>query len=221
MQTVTQLKLNQTHSNEALGKMQKLTDALNANIDKINADAGRSQGWKEDEVKKIRSASVTAIGDQLKTVQQLAAVAVVGQEFWQSRAFVLSQQRFDADPVADATIKHSKLEEMKLMPLSLLQMAMNDAKESRNFPMAYCAWLVGTGASSNAGLEGAADFAIGDVEIPDRTAALAAIEVCKTNKATGEHLWTVALGSRMQPVDRMNLGRQQQQAARMVQAAAA
>lgn len=220
MLNVSQLKQHQTASNTALGAMQAKVNSLTGAIDRLNADGTRSQGWREDEIKKLRAASTPAIGDLLKTVQQLAAVAVIGNEFWESRAYVLSQQKFDADPVADATIRAAKLEEFKLMPSPLLQMVMQDSKESRDYPTAYCAWLVGTGATSNAGLEGAANFAIGDVEIPDRIAALAAIEVCKTNKATGEHLWTVALGSRMQPVDRMNLGRMQQNASRMVQAAA-
>jgi hypothetical protein len=219
MKSKQQLIMNQTLSNEALGKLQRLSDAVGSKIDAINADTSRSPGWKNDEVKKARDAALPGIGDQLRTVQQLAAVALVGQEMWQSKAFVLSQQRFSDDPAADATIRLAKLEELALMPRPLLAMTLQDAKESRNFALVYCAWLTGTSTPSASGLEGAAALVIDDLELPDRAAALAAISACVTNKATAESIATLAAGTRLRPIDKMNLGRQQQATSRMVAAA--
>jgi len=221
MQNVSQLKLNQENSNKAIGKMTTLVNSLNAKVDAINKDASRSTQWKLDNIKATREAALPAISAELKNVQSIAQVAAADEPMWQSKPLLLSLQHFDSAPEKDAAIRLSTAQELKVAPPPLLGLIWENSKADKNLPMIYQVWMAGVARREETGFSQSVDFALDEITIPDQAAALAAISVCRTNRTVGENLFVEAAAMRSQPVNRMNVGREQQATARMVQAATA
>jgi len=208
-------------SNSAVARMESNVAALNALIDKLERDPSRIREFTLDAVKEAREDVIPILAAELDRIRGFWTEAAPQQRFWESAALIMSQQVFDADPAKDATIKMGLRAEYSAMPAPLLQLAFEDAHHDGNLPLVWVIFSTGRRMiESNAALAGAVTATLDGIEIPEQAGALAAISVCQANLGHAESIAAVAAGLRLDPIRKMQVGRQQQQSSRLVAAAA-
>lgn len=220
MKSLHDLQELRDESSTAIARMEGAATALNALITRLESDASRSRAFTLEAVEVARSKALPAMGRDLDIVRAAAKTAGEARRFWESVPLLLSRQRFDDNPAADAQIKANWRAELDGMPAHLLQLVFEDARAEGDLPLLWLTFATGQRRSEgNAGFARAIAMSLEGVVIPDQAQALAAIAVADANVGHGEMIGGAATGLRMDPVRRMNIGRQQEAASRLVSAA--
>lgn len=222
MKTLSDLQTLQRESAANIVRMESQSAALNALIERLEADTSRSREYIIEAVKDARAKALPALSDALNAITAADKEAGPQRRFWESTALLMSLQKFDADPSKDSLIKAHWRAELAAMPAQLLQLTFENAQFDNNLPLLWVVFSTGTRRSEgNAGFAGAITMNLGDVVVPEQAAALAAIEVCYSNVSYGDMMFAAAAALRNDPIRKMTVGRQQAEASRRVAAAAA
>lgn len=185
-------------------KAQSLLASLDNEIQRIKADGSRHPNWIAEKITEARAKAIPAIGEIVKTFDDRNVQAMAQKEFWQSKKLLLSQQRFDKDPVSDATIRSARLAEIALLDVVTLKSVSDDAKFDNNLPLLWMCFLVGQGRSDHPGWDG---IDISAITIPDQDEALLLIEQCSALTHLAHNCYGQANGRVDTGLDKMTLAR--------------
>lgn len=219
MLTSTQLQKNQQISTAAVTKMEAALASLNKIIEEAEADKTRSRDWVLSTVKAAREKALPALSAEFKTIQTMATASAPQQRFWESTPLLLSLQTFDADPAKDATIKMGYTAQLADAPLPLLGLTLENARTDKNLPLIYQCWRAGFGRTGESGFTDAVNLALDGIDIPEQAVALAAIATVLANRSHGEFIFSSAGAMRHDPVRKLQVARERQDASRMSAAA--
>lgn len=219
MKKSTELVDLKNRSTAAIGRMEANIETLNELIAKLERDVSRSREWTLDAVQEARADTLPLLSSELDRIRGFWHEAAAQQKFWQSSELVLSKLAFDEDPMRDATIKQGLRAEYEGMAPPLLQLAFEDARLDGDVALTWLIFCAGRRMlASDAQLAAIVTASLDGVPVPGQAESLAAISVCESNLAHGEMIFSAAAGLRLDPVRRMNVGRLQQQASRLVAA---
>jgi len=187
----------------------KLT-SLDSAIAKIKEDGTRHPTWIEERIAEARAAALPAIAAIVRTFDERLKLVEAQKRFWESKAFVLSLQKFDSsNPANDAVIAARYLGQLSMTSAAVLQLTADSAKEDSNFPLLWHCALAG---QQRAGEPGWSGISLDDVEIPDQKTALDLIAAAKSLTWLAHSTYSVASGNVLTGVERLALARSQQAA---------
>lgn len=184
--------------------MRAALDKLNAGIQRIKSDGTRHDSYIAEKVDEARAAAMPPLTEKLVTFGPRLATVKAQQRYWDSKPFLLSQQVFDSDPAKDGTIRQAKGAEFAAMDSALLQLAADSAKEDKNFPLLYQAYLAGLARHSQPGWDG---IDLADVVIPEQAEALRLIRECEGLAMQAQDIVAQASGSGLTPVRKLQTAR--------------
>ena len=185
-------------------KAQALLASLDSSIQKIKADGSRHPNWIAEKIAELRAQKIPAIGAIIRTFDDRSAEVMADKPNWQNKPLLLSRQRFDKDPVSDATIRQSRLTECERMDAATLQIVADNAKGENNLPLFWCCFVTGLQRAGQPGW-GGIDFA--NVVIPDQAEALQLIEQCSALTHLAHSCYSQASGNVLTGLDKMQVAR--------------
>lgn len=219
MKTAAEMTDLKNRSNAAVKTMESSVSTLNELIARLERDVSRSREYTLGAIVEAREGTLPILSDALDRIRGFWHEAAAQQRFWESAELLLSKLAFDPDPMRDTAIKQGLRAEYADMPPPLLQLSFEDARAEADLPRL---WLIFTAGrrriASDALLAEIISVNLDGLEIPEQKEALAAIAVCRSNLSHGEMIFSGAAGLRLDPVRKMQIGREQQQTARLVSA---
>ncbi|OGU11551.1 MAG: hypothetical protein A2075_23370 [Geobacteraceae bacterium GWC2_58_44] len=216
MKTLSQIDLAVKTIRQHQETAQRQASALEGELMKVN-DGTRSAEYVTQQTSVLREKFVPAVREALAAVTGIVGELSASQAAWQSKAFVLSQRALTstgsgnlygpaADPALEAMSRISTMMELAKMPTDMVHQVADTAKGNpQKHGLLHLAILENS--SRDTSSSNWSPISLDDVELPDRTQALALITEANGAQASLENVWKTAIGSRVNPADRIAAAR--------------
>ncbi|MHB8496056.1 MAG: hypothetical protein ACYC9Z_18640 [Casimicrobiaceae bacterium] len=193
----TSMQLNVTRATE---QVNKLTNAVQAVLD----TPGLDPDYKRLKIEGLRKPVVDAVIALVNDTDAQNASAVEQKALWQSKSWVLQRAVFDADPVADATIRQAKQLAFAAMNPATVQSIADAAIIDGDLPTLAVVMSVSLAFSGRPGWRG---VSLDNVVLPEQDAALQVIRDCGNLVTLMYQQYTLAQGKQMTSIAKATAGR--------------
>lgn len=193
----------------------RLQGTLQAEVQKISSEPGRTLDYINEKVKEAREKAVPGIYEQLNIINSEAERLTKAAPFWQDVKFVLSGQpltaaskenpSLPADPANEAISRLAKLTELSKMDAKHLQLAATSAMQENRHGELY---LISLENDSRAGKEGwSGPIILDSLQLPERDKALDLLNEARTMASTISSQIKTANGRPATPLEKLQAAR--------------
>lgn len=193
-----------------LNAIEKLVVDLNNIIDSVNSDQSRSVEWKKETIQNTRDQFLPSFVDKMNVINEMADEAAINKPLWESVPLLLSLQKFSEEPEKDAQIRLAYSNELKDLPLPLLELTLRNARADGNLPLMFQCWKIGVSAANQNSLRDMVDLLLDGLVIPDQAEALAAIEQTWQDRMTVASMYEMYCGRELTALKRLQIARAEQ-----------
>jgi hypothetical protein len=192
---------------------QNSASLLESELQKVN-DGTRSAEYVQQQTVALRAKHTPAITEALQAVTAISTELSASQSAWTDKRHVLAQRSLTAgenfntpkDAGLEAISRIAKMQELALLPGDLLHSMADAAKgDIRKHGLLHLISIENNSRSDST--PGWSPISLDDVELPDRTQALALLQEMAGARHTMENTFKAAINGRSNPVDRITAAR--------------